>query len=295
MSTQVITRKQSGHKFAEFDLLKAFAVLGLPAVHLMEEGIEADIVSNGVLNLEIAIVALSIVGPSVFMMCMGFGLGGTRTSPQSSLRQGLRFLSLGSILNVLCWLLPGILQVVVLGDPLLDDIEYCLMSDIYYFVGFFHIFYALIRKLKINTLGLVTVSMVMLMINTLLTPFLSSYITDSTLACVIGNIVYVNESSCFPLMSWAIFPSVGILLGEILKKAETEQREKIMKHLLIISPVAFVCFLVFLWLNRFDLQPCSSTCAQCESAGEPCRRWSTARPHCHEFHHCWLGKDFQRW
>ena len=33
------------HKFGEFDLMKAIAILGLPIVHLLEEGISWNYVS----------------------------------------------------------------------------------------------------------------------------------------------------------------------------------------------------------------------------------------------------------
>ena len=80
------------HKFGEFDLIKAIAVLGLPIVHLLEEGIYGNYVSQEVYKLEAFIVALCIVGPSIFMMCMGFGMGGARNNPKSLVKQGLRFL-----------------------------------------------------------------------------------------------------------------------------------------------------------------------------------------------------------
>ncbi len=56
----------------------------------------------------------------------------------------------------------------------------------------------------------------------------------------------MDETSCFPLFSWAIFPSVGILLGETLKKADEERREAIMRYLLDFSFVLNIAFTVFL-------------------------------------------------
>ena len=92
----------------------------------------------------------------------------------------------------------------------------------------------------------------MLSVNSLLTPVMPEYVTNNILMRVVGNFVYVDETSCFPLLSWAIFPTVGILLGEVLKKADDEKRAKIMKYMLIFSSVAFVSFLVFLWLGKFN-------------------------------------------
>jgi hypothetical protein len=250
-----MTKKKTTHRFGEFDLLKAIAVLGLPVVHLMEEGVEHDFLADGVLHLEAPIVALSILGPSIFMMCMGFGMGGTRTSPESSMKQGLRFLLLGALLNVFRWLLPEIVYI-FLGDPYTyKDLSYCLASDIYYFVGLFFIFYSLMRRLKLNTAGVLLVSMIMLTVNTLLTPVLSSALAGSNVALVsfVGNFAYVDGTSCFPLLSWAIFPTVGILLGEVLKKTDAEGRERIMRRFLLFAPVVFFSFLSFFWLSGADI------------------------------------------
>ena len=241
------------HKFGEFDLMKAIAVLGLPIVHLLEEGIYGNYVSQEVYKLEEFIVALCIVGPSIFMMCMGFSMGGARNSPKSLARQGIRFLSLGAILNLVRWILPGLLLWIVQGIPISEEIILFLVSDIYFFVGIFCLFYALMRKLKLNTYEILVTTLVMLTVNTLLTPVMPEIITNEYLIAFVGNFVYVDETSCFPLLSWAIFPTVGILLGEVLKKVTDERRARIMKHMLLFSPVVFISYLVSLSLYGHDI------------------------------------------
>ena len=245
-------RSNRMHKFGEFDLMKAIAVLGLPIVHLLEEGIYGGYVSPEVYKLEAFIVALCIVGPSIFMMCMGFSMGGSRNLPTVLVKQGLRFLSLGAILNLVRWILPGLVLWAVTGDPLNDDIYYFFVSDIYFFVGIFCLFYALMRKMKLSTPGVFVVTIIMLTVNTILTPFMPKIITNEYLIALIGNLVYIDSSSCFPLLSWAIFPTTGLLLGEVLKKVSEERRGKIMKHMLLFSPVVFVSYLVSLCLYGHD-------------------------------------------
>lgn len=252
MEVKTVTNKRI-HKFGEFELMKAIAVLGLPIVHLLEEGIYGNYVSQDAYKLEAFIVALCIVGPSIFMMCMGFGMGGSRVSYKSTLKQGLRFLALSAILNVLRWLLPGFLLWIVHGDPMADDICYFFVSDIYNFVGIFLVFYALMLKLKLSTSAILVTTIVMLTANTLLTPVMPNVVTDQYLISIIGNFIYIDDTSCFPLLSWAIFPTTGILLGEILKKATDEKRASIMKQMLFISPVLFISYLVSLSLYGHDI------------------------------------------
>lgn len=252
MRTKTITNERV-YRFGEFELMKAFAILGLPIVHLLEEGIYNDYVSENVHKLEAFIVALCIVGPSIFMMCMGFGIGGTRNTPRGIMKQGFRFLALGAILNLIRWVLPGLLLFLVHGIPMSEDIFYFFASDIYYFVGIFYLFYALMLKLKLSTLEILVTTIVMLTINTLLTPIMSDVITNDYLIAITGNIVYIDGSSCFPLLSWAVFPTAGILLGDVLKKVTDEKRGVIMKRMLIFSPVIFISYLVSLSIYGHDV------------------------------------------
>lgn len=75
-------------------------------------------------------------------------------------RNGIQFLLIGAILNVLRWFIPGILQSILIDKNLLDDFEFCIQSDIYYFVGIFYIFYSILRQLKIQSLGTIGISIV---------------------------------------------------------------------------------------------------------------------------------------
>ena len=253
METEIAAKKKPLTRFGEFELLKAIAIMGLPAVHIMEEALEAGYASPGLTHFATAVIGLCAFGPSVFMICMGFGIGGGRTSADGIRRNGIQFLLIGAILNLFRWLLPGILSTIVLHEPLIDDVDFCLQSDIYYFVGIFLIFYSFFKKWKISTAGLLMVSVMMLTVNTLLTPFMHSHITNPRIAALVGNIVYVNESSCFPLFSWAIFPSVGILLGDILKPSDEGKREMMMRQVMNFSLVLFISFAIFLWDYKIDL------------------------------------------
>jgi hypothetical protein len=82
---------------------------------------------------------------------------------------------------------------------------------------------------------------------------MSDIITNYYLIGILGNVVYIDGTSCFPLLSWAIFPTVGILLGDVLKKVTDEKRGSIMKHMLIFSPVVFASYLVSLTLYGHDV------------------------------------------
>jgi len=262
----VAASKKPLTRFGEFDLLKALAILGLPAVHLMEEAMEGGFVSPGLANLGNVVIFLCAFGPSVFMICMGFGIGGGKTPAKNIRANGFQFLVIGMLLDIFRWLLPGLVQSIALHRYMLQDIDFCLQSDIYYFAGLYFILYSYFKQWKIQIFGILLISLLMLALNTLLTPVTGRLFPDledndptkdSVLLLVggsiLGNFVYVDHTSCFPLLSWAIFPSVGVLLGEILKKTDEEQRAIFMRRILCAATVVVVSFLVFLWSYKIDI------------------------------------------
>ena len=89
MESAAKTQKAPLTRFGEFEFLKALAILGLPLVHVMEEALEAGAATKGLIDLTTPIVGLCAFGPSVFMICMGFGIGGGRTSYKSIRDSGI--------------------------------------------------------------------------------------------------------------------------------------------------------------------------------------------------------------
>lgn len=246
-------KKKPLTRFGEFEFLKAMAIIGLPLIHVMEEALEADMASPALASFGTAIIGLCAFGPSVFMICMGFGIGGGRSSADTIRRNGYQFLAIGAILNIIRWLIPGIIQALTVHTPLIEDIDFCLQSDIYYFVGFFFVYYSILKKFKITTPQLLLISMITLTVNNALTPVMQNLVTNDVAASIIGNIIYVDDTSCFPLLSWSIFPTVGIIFGEVLKKNTDEFREVFMRRVLDFSVVFLGAFLFFLWNYKIDI------------------------------------------
>ena len=119
-----VVRKKPLTRFGEFELLKAIAIIGLPAVHLMEESMEKGFASPELMRFGNAILVLCAFGPSVFMVCMGFGIGGGRTSPKNIRENGIQFLLIGMLLNIWRWFLPGLLRSLVLHTNMMHSIPF---------------------------------------------------------------------------------------------------------------------------------------------------------------------------
>ncbi len=246
-------KKQPLVRFGEFELLKALAILGLPLVHVMEEAMEANMASPSLIKFGSAVIGLCVFGPSIFMICMGFGIGGGTTRASSIRKTGIQFLIIGALLNIVRWLIPGIISAVTIHTRLLSDIDYCLQSDIYYFVGLFFILYSFLKQINASSTQLLLASIIMLTVNNLMTPLVQKYVTNEIAGALLGNIIYVDETSCFPLLSWAIFPTVGIIIGEVLKSKDEEFREVFMRRLMDCSIIFLGAFLFFLWNYEIDI------------------------------------------
>lgn len=238
-------------RFSEFEFLKALAIIGLPLVHVMEDAISEGLASGPLKSFGLGIVGLTAFGPSVFMICMGFGIGGGRMSGDSIRKTGIQFLLISLMLNFVRGLLPGVVRQLALGDGFYESFLYFLQSDIYSFVGLFLFCYSFFKKRQIRTFWLLPVSLITLTVNTLLTPLMPRIFSNSAVARFMGNFIYVDKHSVFPLLSWAIFPTVGLILGEVLKKNDEEFHRTFMKQMLICSAVFLLAFVIF--LRTYDL------------------------------------------
>ena len=232
-------------RFLEFEFLKALAMLGLPLEHTLEAAIYENFASESLTAFSKDLYVIDIFGPSIFMICMGFGIGGGKVSATSTRKTGIQFLLINAVLNLLRWFLPGVVKAVAIGSNLYVDFYYCFESDIYFFVGLFFILYSFIMRQRNASFRMLLLSMVTLMIDQLLMPVMAN-IEEPLLCGIVGNFVHVNDGSCFTLFSWAIFPTAGILLGETLKKNTNEFREDFMRKMTIFCGIFFVAFILFL-------------------------------------------------
>lgn len=229
----------SKRRFGEYDLAKAIAILGLPFVHFMEEAgnIWGFLHADAVPIIE-PIVFLTIFGPAVFMFCMGFGMSGG-TNVKRLRKNGIQFLIIGYGLNAVGFTIPEIIYSLIPGNEPVETAFLDLVGgDIYIFVGWFYLFYALLRKHNVSRQAMVLISLLLLIVCTLTGNYLP--MEESFPATLVGNFTRVNDNSYFPLFGWAIFPVLGILLGGYAKKLQPEEYRRLMKQLLTASGVGFV-------------------------------------------------------
>ena len=240
-------------RFGEFEIAKALAIMGLPFVHVMEEmAWEMGYMTEAAESFAEPIVFLSIFGPAIFMICMGFGMSGSY-SWKRLLKTGIQFLIIGYAINIICFSVPeAVAYIRGLEDAeFLEMFHDALASDIYIFVGWFYVFYALMKKWKASDFTIFAVTVLLLIVNCFTGYYV--YCDTTVLNTFFGNFISLNEYSYFPLAGWAMFPMIGIAIGNFLKKQNPVKYHENMKRIFVSCILALS--LVVLGMILYEINP----------------------------------------
>lgn len=234
-----------GTRVDEFAFLKAFPILGLALVHVPYDAAVFRLANESLTDFLSTLFIYVDFGPAIFMLCMGYGIAGVKSSPVRLMRQGFQFLLINAILNVCRYVLPNVLRLAIGITPWEDPLMLIFESDIYYFVGLFFLFYALMRRLRVSSLGMLLITVLMVLVVQLLKLLRADTVANEYLASFLANFYDLNGESGFALLAWSFVPAVGICLGEWLKRTSGAERTRAMRRVLACSSV----FLVALWFN----------------------------------------------
>lgn len=223
---------------SECDILKGIGALGLPFVHTVETFLLCDLTNAGDSAFCRAVLALTVFGPSVFMICMGMRLVRIHDS-HSLLRYGRILFSTGLLLNLIRSIVPSLLVLLVRGSKADYLLSFLFLSDIYLFAGLFYTLLGGLRKIRLPLTGIAVVSLGLFAAGFL---FAGSMRTESeTINAIIGNLIYVDEGSVFPLLSWTVFPVFGMLAGKL---TEHKSRAETDRLCLRVLPIALAILLL---------------------------------------------------
>lgn len=212
-------------RFEEFDIGRAIAILGLPMVHVLEEADSIDLLPHGFMNAHLFLLALSALGAPLFMACMGANMVFTRhAAPRELAKRGVLLLVTGVLLNIARYAAPDIIFGHLPGATYTGDwLIYTLMPDIYDFSGGCFLAFALFKKLDLSPCKILVIAAVCLVTGAYLLPVFFADPNINNLTCFMGRFFWVNENSCFPLLTWLIFPALGYAFGHWFKNAQTDQ------------------------------------------------------------------------
>ena len=240
-------------RFSELDVVRAIALLFLPFIHVYEEMELIGTLSAEALSSCKWVLTLCVYAPSVFMICFGANLFFAKEkTPAEYAKRGLKFLLIGAGLNVARLLIPSLISL-AMGKTgrVLNAVNNILGCDIYDFVGAFLLVFALFKKLRMSDFSMLIAAMVMLLVNTLIQPVNN---IEGTAAFFCGRFFYVDENSCFPLLSWTIFPVLGYCFGKLYRSFQTEKdRRGFVLRMLIFCYVMYCA--LFYTFQSYKLNP----------------------------------------
>lgn len=238
--------------YIAFDIIKGLAVLGMPLVHVLEEfteGTDTRFLADEVYEFEDVIYCLPILGPSVFLLVMGICMAGP-CGWKAIRKNGVQFLLLSLVLNVLRTFIPLVFSSLILKDLpyFLGSLKYMYEPDIYTFVGLFLILLSVFKKANLSDASILAISVLMNGAGYLTAGMAATGVPEIDL--LLGNFIYVDEESYFPLVSWFIFPAVGYAFGNIFKKST--DKAALMKKVLVVSAAGYAAATLILLLLGID-------------------------------------------
>ena len=214
--TEVNTGRQR-----ELDIVKALSIIIMILVHIYENlcvGLDTGVGATFIKYLGFPF------GPTTFMFCMGMGLSYSRhNSTGSYVLRGVMLLTFGQVLILLREILPNCVGLLTGLGGSNDFARLCLILsvDIMQFAGMAFLTMALLKVLHCNTLGMITISMVMSVAGMFLAGFSTgNYMADQLL----GFLFRTDTESYFPLFSWFIFVAFGKAFGDLYRRLNDKKQ-----------------------------------------------------------------------
>ena len=233
----------------EIDLIKVLALILMPMSHIFDEfGNYYNLMNNIPQNYTEQLGILFMNIPTLFMICLGFGIVLSKNStPEKLVKRGLFMFLAEAVLNLFRIILPHFTVSYYTGIPsyFKESFELFFMSDILPFAGFAFLFFALVKKLNLSNKFVLIIGLFCTFVQTFI-PHLS--IQNVYLKYLTGYFIYVDESSFFPVISWLIYPIIGYLLGQ--KLLETSNRTSFYLKTALLALFIFVLTNIYLFFTN---------------------------------------------
>jgi len=226
-------------RYYDFDIARVIAIFTLAFVHIVEFwgyqcGMGDFLTHDCADTLGYISEFLTIFVAPMFMLCMGFNMVLTRkNSAKDFLLRGIFLLVIEITLNLLRYYIPGGFGILIAGKngataTVLDYMLYGMLnSDIYAFAGLTFLLFALFKKCKFSYIAIMITSIITLVIGEVIAVKFSPAISealDPNVSNLLGNFLYIDENSTFPLLQWLIFPAFGYTFGSVVTKAKNENK-----------------------------------------------------------------------
>ncbi len=228
---------------AAADIAKALILPGLPFVHTLMMLIGYGYADDELMNLAVLGIGTVLGGP-VFLTCLGIDLSENR-SGKNILKMGVQMLLIALLMNFLRYVVPNSLWVFSGKGPAVWLVEGLFANEIYPFVGLFCICYGLARKCGISQKLFGLLSLGLFALNLYISRHAPA--VGPGVGSILANFYSGQQEvvSYFPLLGWAIFPCMGMVLGRTMK-LEKRVRNRRFALLLALAVAGLAAFSAFL-------------------------------------------------
>ena len=229
MSRYFSDEKTNTGRQLELDLLKALCVVGMIFCHVLldlgENAMPAFIDNYG----------MEFFGAATFMICMGIGMGYMHNqSPKAYVLRGFGLLTIGQLLNIVRNSIPSLIAWWATGRQVfIANALLVLQSDIMSFAGLAFMLMALFKKLKLNDVKILIISVVMSFMALCAwhyVPNPKNYLVSQ----FVGYFIISDAEAYFPLFCYFIFVAFGYFVGNYYPRIKDKDA--------LANRVMLVCF-----------------------------------------------------
>lgn len=237
-------------RIIELDAMKFLAIIFMITVHIFEFNFNPENYNGVVYNL-VFFLGGPLAAPA-FLFCMGVTIAFSRKrEPMDHIKRGFILLMLGYLLNALNgWILMGAEYYAGFPAVSVDDvIDLVFLVDILHLAGMSFMLIGVLEKIHIPHLGMIVLALIMQAVGYAL----AGVCTDNpVIDGFLGLFIKMEyPESAFPLLNWFIFPVVGILFSDIIRRCSDHRM--LYFRILIAFVAIFVIYMALCILFEVDV------------------------------------------
>ena len=224
------------------DLLKALAIISMILCHsVLMLGVHHNGYENDFLYwFGDVLLGDYIAVAHAFMFAMGVGFVFTKNnSPANYIKRGIKTFLLGYVLNFFRYGIYALIEGMISGEFAEQTLEALFGPDILQFAGLAMIITGVFKKLGLNEIHILFISIIMSVAGSFLV------LKDTgNYACnlLLGNIITTtHDTSCFALLNWYVFVAIGMVFGIIIRRVENTN--SFYKKLLLITGIISLIYI----------------------------------------------------
>lgn len=252
------TYDNKGRQF-EIDLIKFLAIPFMICIHFYEQfgafEFEKEL-PDSLFRNAVEFTGGPLAAP-VFMFSMGIGMIYTRhNTPEDFFRRGARLLIAGYLLNFARQTLPQLIGHAMGIDPGIDIIGGLLCVDILPFAGMAFLSIGALKKMRLSPWKICITAFIF---QALGIQFTRIHMEPGVIQNLLGLLVPTGKWTSFPLSLWLVYPSMGILFGELLLKCKN--KDIFYRKIIICSAISFAVLTAVLVFTGSDIRMFYGLCS----------------------------------